>query len=375
MLNRYYATRLASLLAGSSYFKKSSVLAALALGACQTTFGGGYSDISPPFVDDHLVGDSWSTGLGYSKSGGQSGLPVEQQPSLTSMTKDSKWAFGAQADLASQVQSTFSSTLNASVSGVKNVSMTGVSISVPSDVRALPYTNGNPMVIKAISADGYQINFETTTNMDAKLKANLAGVLAGMGAASGDINFNSDTKTAIVAAKGTNIAAWVIRPIMVGASTPLSTQTQGSVAAFPASPYQIQFISLYPAAAAKLDNSKDRFCVVIKVTNTQIFGETLRSQYSTYCPQEHQITATPGSIFSTVSYQPTTPALAYVGFGGGSIYGYLQDNDIHLLTANFDRVSFTYDIFPGNTPVLVSASGPVEIRENTFRGDIVVANR
>jgi hypothetical protein len=253
--------------------------------------------------------------------------------------------------------------------------MSGVSISAPSDVRTLPYTSGNPIVIKAISADGYQISFETTTNMDNNFKGNLGVAVAGLGTADADIKYNTDNKTAIVAAKGTNIAAWVVRPIITGAGTRLSAKVQDSVAVFSNNPYQIQFIGLYPAASSKLDKVKDQFCVVIKVTNTQIFGETLRSQYSTYCPPAHQITASPGSNLTAAIayYQPTTPALAYVGFGGGPVYGYLQGNDIHLLTANFDGVSFTYNINSAGVPVFVSASGSVEIQDTTFTGDIVIA--
>jgi hypothetical protein len=138
-----------------------SVLALLVVNGCATTFGGGYSDISPPFVDTQLVGSSWSSTYGYSHSG-QPSLALAQQPSLSSMTKDNKWDFSAKADLSAQVKSTFGATLSTSVSGVKNVSMTGVSISVPSDVRNLPYANNNPMVLKAISADGYQVSFENT---------------------------------------------------------------------------------------------------------------------------------------------------------------------------------------------------------------------
>jgi hypothetical protein len=93
--------------------------------------------------------------------------------------------------------------------------------------------------------------------------------VASLGTADANITYDNDSKTALVAAKGTNIAAWVIRPTVTGTNAVITAQAQPrQVVSFPNnSPYQIQFYPIYDTAlsTAKLDKIKDAFCVVVIV--------------------------------------------------------------------------------------------------------------
>jgi hypothetical protein len=335
---------------------------------CSTTFKG-YSDIDPPRADPMLVGQSWNGT--YLRQGGQLGTPdLNPSPSLSSLTKDNVFAFGAAADLARQAGQNLQASLSGKFSGVSHVDIGGVVLVDPNDARFLNIAKGDAIAVKAIYAQSYATTFDRTITLDASAQANFCHQVAILNNTTDKdaclhITFNENSHTATVAAPNTAIAARVVRFTVPTEPSTMQGTVQNRLATL--GDYAVAFYSLAPnqLSTLKLDSNASQFCLDVETQNANVTGPKLHIQTSAFCPQVTQVTRV-----DTSGYNPQLP-YGYIGFGQ-PIYAYLTGDDLHLLTANFDKVTFEYS--GGSNPYLSTAYGPIDIREIVYRGDVIVAD-